>query len=180
MADLFMTTLYSSGVLRYAENNNDMDMKSKILFTKKGPNSLGVNDSRRIPTRQRILHPSMLGYVDISDSSSSDPGQGGSLSPYCDLKSMYFDDSLYENKKHYELAKLLDEFPYEWDGEEFHIQCENDIQYNEVLDKLFEYGKDKIKMYGVSSNPFEIIVDEDPRDKYRKFDEEKFLMKEEN
>jgi len=142
------------------------------------PNSLGIHDSKRIPTRQRILHPSMLGYIDVSEGSSSDPGSSGCLSPYCDLTSMYFDDSLYENKKHYELSKLLDKFPTEFDGEEFHIKCENDIQYNEVLDKLFEFGKDKIKIYGVSCNPFEIIVDEDPRDKYRKFDEEKFLMKE--
>ena len=36
-------------------------------------NSLGNNDGRRIPIRQRILHPSMLGTIDIADTSSSDP-----------------------------------------------------------------------------------------------------------
>jgi len=40
--DLFMTTLYSSGVLRYAENNSDMDMKSKVLFTKKGSTGMSL------------------------------------------------------------------------------------------------------------------------------------------
>ena len=178
--DLFMTTLYSSGVLRYAENNSDMDMKSKTLYTKKGPNALGIHDSRRIPTRQRTLHPSMLGYLSIEDSSNSDPGQSGSLSPYCDLKSMYFDDSLYENEMHYKIAKLLDQYPTDYDGEEFHIKCENDIQYNEVLDKLFRFGDNKIKMYGTTNDQFEIIVAEDPRKNYRQFDEEKFLMKDEN
>lgn len=121
----------------------------------------------------------MLGFLSIEDSSNSDPGQSGSLSPYCELKSMYFDDSLYENEMHYKIAKMLDQYPTDYDGEEFHIKCENDIQYNEVLDKLFRFGDNKIKMYGTTNDQFEIIVAEDPRKNYRQFDEEKFLMKDE-
>lgn len=41
--DLFITKLYSSGVLRYAENNSDIDMGHKLLFSKKGPKELGRN-----------------------------------------------------------------------------------------------------------------------------------------
>ena len=37
--DIFITKLYSSGVLRYAETNSDMDFSSKFKLTKKGPNS---------------------------------------------------------------------------------------------------------------------------------------------
>ena len=73
MEDIFITRLYSSGVLRYAENDSDMDSSLRWKFTAKGPNSLGNNDGRRIPIRQRILHPSMLGTIDIADTSSSDP-----------------------------------------------------------------------------------------------------------
>jgi len=76
------------------------------------------------------------------------------------------------------MNELIDEFPAEYEGEEFHIRCRNEIEYNNVLDKLFHYGEDKIRMYGVSNNPFEIIIDDDPRKNYRQFDEEKFLMKE--
>lgn len=36
-ADIIPTKLYSSGVLRYAENNSDMDFCSKWKYTKKGP-----------------------------------------------------------------------------------------------------------------------------------------------
>lgn len=35
--DIFITKLYSSGVLRYAETNSDMDMCNKSKYTKKGP-----------------------------------------------------------------------------------------------------------------------------------------------
>ena len=50
-----------------------MDFPNFMKVTKKGPNSLGGNDARRIPIRQRTLHPSMVGWLDLADSSSSDP-----------------------------------------------------------------------------------------------------------
>lgn len=173
--DIFITKLYNSGVLRYSETNSDMDFGSKFKMTKKGPNALGNNDSRRIPIRQRALHPTMLGYMDIADTSSSDPGQSGSLSPYCDMKSLYFDDSLYENEMHFKIAKYLDEYPLDDDYEELVIKCDNEDQYNATLDALFKAGEGKFKMYGTSNNPMEIIVEKDPREGYRKFDEN-FLM----
>lgn len=173
--DIFITKLYNSGVLRYSETNSDMDFGSKFKMTKKGPNALGNNDSRRIPIRQRALHPTMLGYMDIADTSSSDPGQSGSLSPYCDMKSLYFDDSLYENEMHFKIAKYLDENPLDDDYEELVIKCDNEEQYNATLDALFKAGEGKFKMYGTSNNPMEIIIEKDPREGYRKFDEN-FLM----
>lgn len=173
--DIFITKLYSSGVLRYSETNSDMDFGSKFKMTKKGPNALGANDSRRIPIRQRALHPTMLGYIDIADTSSSDPGQSGSLSPYCDMTSLYFDDSLYENEMHYKIAKYLDEHPLDDDSEEICIRCDNEEQYNAVLDALFKAGEGKIQIYGTSNNPMEIVVEKDPREGYRQFDEN-FLM----
>lgn len=169
--DIFITKLYSSGVLRYAENNSDMDFEAKFRFTAKGPNSLGNNDNRRIPIRQRTLHPSMLGFIDIAETSASDPGRSGSLSPYCDIKSMYFDESLYENEMHYKISKLLDQCPLGDDYEELCIMCDSEEEYNSVLDALFKAGENKLKISGVSNNPMEIVVEKDPRDNYRKFDE---------
>lgn len=169
--DIFLTKIYSSGVLRYAETNSDIDHYNKWKYTSKGPNALGANDARRIPIRQRILHPSMLGFCDIAETSASDPGRSGSLSPYCNMKSLYFDDSLYENEMHYKISKLLDECPLGDDYEELCIKCDNEEEYNNVLDSLFKAGDEKFKFYGVSNNPMEIIIEKDPRDNYRQFDE---------
>lgn len=156
-----------------------MDMGNKFAFTKKGPNSLGANDARRIPIRQRILHPSMLGSIELANCSNSDPGQGGALSPYCDMKSMYFDDSLYENEMHYKLSKYMDEYPLDDDGtEELVIECNSEEEYNNVLDALCHACDGKFKICGVSNNPMEIIVEKDPREGYRKFDEDSFLASE--
>lgn len=176
--DIFLTKLYSSGILRYCEINSDIDFGARYKYTKKGPNSLGNNNDRRIPIRQRTLHPSMLGYIDLVDTSNSDPGQSGSLSPFCDLNSLYFDNSLYENQMHYKISKYLDEMPLGDDEEEIKIVCNNEREYNAVLDSLFKAAEGKFKMYGVSNNPMEIIVEKDPRDSYRKFDEANLLSDE--
>lgn len=120
----------------------------------------------------------MLGYIDIADTSSSDPGQAGSLSPYCDMKSLYFDDSFYENKEHYRISQYLEQWweytlerenENEW--EEIVFVAKDEEEYNSILDSLYRSKIDKIKMYGTSINPLEIIVAKDPREKYRKFDE---------
>lgn len=148
-----------------------MDFGNRFKVTKKGPNSLGGQDARRIPIRQRTLHPSMVGWVDLAESSSSDPGQSLSLSPYCDMKSMYFDESLYENEMHYKIAKYLDEYPLDDDHEELRIVCDNESEYNNILNALFKAGENKIKIFGTSNNPMEIVVEKDPREGYRVFDE---------
>lgn len=155
-----------------------MDMEIKLKYTSKGPNSVGNKDSRRISVRQRMLHPSMVGVLDIASNSSSSPGRSGALSPYCDMQSLYFDDSLYENEMHYHIAQILDQLEDDPDAEELRIVCDSAEEYNKVLDALYRAGKDKFKFYGVSSAPMDIIVEEDPRTKYRQFDEENLLMKE--
>lgn len=88
------------------------------------------------------------------------------------MHSLYFDDSLYDNHLHYDISKLLEEMnDLDDDSEELCIKCDNEEQYNAVLDALYTAGSDKITMYGVTNMPFEIIVEKDIREKYRKFDE---------
>lgn len=173
--DILITKLYSSGILRYAESNNDMDFGVRYSFTKKGPNSLGNNNNRKIPTRQRLLHPSMLGYIDSASTSNSDPGQGGDLSPWNNMTSFYFDDSLAENELHFKLKQFLDAHPLGDDYEELVIKCDTEESYNAMLDKLSHYPDDKIKIFAVSYDPTEIIIEKDPRESYRQFDEKNLV-----
>ena len=169
--DIFLTKLYSSGILRYSETNNDIDFDARIKYTKKGPNSLGGNDMKRIPIRQRLLHPSMMGYIDISASSTTDPGQSGELSPWNDMKSFYFDDSLTENELHFKLNQFYDKHPLDDDWCEVRIKCKDEDSFNKNLDKLVNYTAKQIRIMGTSIDPTEIIVEKDPREGYRKFDE---------
>ena len=89
---------------------------------------------------------------------------------------MYFDDSLYENKGHYRIAQLLDETPLDEDCEEIRIVCDTEEEYNNVLNDLYHKADESIRIFGVSNNPMEIIIEKDPRLKYRKFDEDAFLI----
>lgn len=139
------------------------------------PNSLGNNNSRRIPIRQRTLHPSMCGYLDIAESSASDPGQSPSLSPYCDLHSMYFDDSKYENEMHFKINQYRDECPLDDESEEAKFHCDNEADYNEILNKLYKAAENKFQMSGTPNNPMEIVIEKDPRDNYRVFDESNLM-----
>ncbi len=87
------------------------------------------------------------------------------------MSSMYFDNSLYENEMHFRIAKYLEEHPLDNEWEELSIKCDNEAQYNAVLDALCRASADKFKISGVSNNPMEIIVEKDPREGYRVFDE---------
>lgn len=173
--NIFIVRLFSSGILRYCETNNDIDMAAKFAITKKGPQTLGATDRKRIPVRQRLLHPSMLGYIDIASTSSSDPGQGGDLSPWNQLKSFYFDESLAENEIHFKIKQYLDNHPLADTYEEFIIKCDTEEEYNAMLDKLAHYANDKIKMSAVITDKTEIIIEKDPAEGYRKFDESNLI-----
>lgn len=91
------------------------------------------------------------------------------------MKSFYFDDSLAENELHYKLKKYLDDNPLGDDYEELIIKCDNEQQYNSVLDALYHYTGDKIRIFATSHDDTEIIVEKDPRIDYRQFDEKNLM-----
>lgn len=97
--------------------------------------------------------------------------QGGDLSPWNKMKSFYFDDSLAENELHYKLNEYFNAHPADDGREEVVIKCKNDVQYNKALDALSKYAEDNIKIYATSYNDIDIIVEKDPRESYRQFDE---------
>lgn len=72
---------------------------------------------------------------------------------------------------HFKISKYLDELKTDPEVEELVIKCDTEEQYNEILDSLFRAADGQIKICGVSNNPLEIIVEKDPHDSYRKFDE---------
>ena len=61
-----------------------------------------------------------------------------------------------------------------------YLRCDNETQYNGMLDALFKYGEGKIKISGTSINPMEIIIEKDPHDSYRQFDESNLLSEKYN
>ena len=71
--DIIIKQLHNSGLLRYDDNVNDMDMFSKLKWTLKGPNSLGGKNDKNISIAYRGIHPSFIGRIDINVCGNSDP-----------------------------------------------------------------------------------------------------------
>lgn len=120
------------GIVHVTDFTNDMDFCQKLKFSKKGPNSLGRLDKHRIGFGQRQLHPSMLGVIDLLES-SKDVGQSGMISPWADLSQMNeSNDTRFPNVK-YELYKFItSEFP----EPAITLNCDNIDEFNEIMDKL--------------------------------------------
>jgi len=89
--DLILSQLHRSGLLRYDDNVNDLDIFGKLKITFKGPNSLGNNNDNSISTKYRGIDPSYLGRLDINVCGTSDPGTSAILTPFCKTDGLYFD-----------------------------------------------------------------------------------------
>ena len=90
--DIIISKLYSSGILRYDDQTNDLDFFTKFKYTTKGPNALGNKSANTIGAKSRTIHPSYIGKVDINVFGNSDPGTSGMLTPFCKTPNMYFSD----------------------------------------------------------------------------------------
>lgn len=112
--------------------DNDLDYPESCRYTKKGPNSLGRLDKHKIKRTHRQLHPSVIGMIDVLQT-SKDVGQSGMLSPWSDVSAILNSDiNKYPNIK-YEL--------YDFIRQEFPNPCvvfnvDNIEDYNATLDKL--------------------------------------------
>ena len=96
------------------------------------PNSLGRVDKHKINFVQRQLHPSMMGIVDLLES-SKDVGQSGMISPWADTKMLSDTDvNKYPNIKYDLFNFICDEFP----DPALTFDCDNIVDYNRMLDKL--------------------------------------------
>ena len=131
---LMLKNMYKlGGTVHVTDFANDLDYPQQLRFTKKGPNSLGRLDNHKINFAQRQLHHSMIGIVDLLES-SKDVGQSGMISPWADVSSINdTDPNKYPNIK-YDLYKFIcEEFPNEM-SIGFNADCIE--RYNEILDKL--------------------------------------------
>ena len=70
--EILIQKMHNSGILTFDDRINDMTFFSKFKVTTKGPHSLGGKNKRNIPIKQRGLHPSYLGYLDILVCGNSD------------------------------------------------------------------------------------------------------------
>ena len=88
-----ISKIHTSGLMKYDDLVNDMNIFQKFKVTMKGPNSLGNKNSRNIAARQRALHPSHIGILGLDTCSSSDPGITNYINPLCQTDGLFFKDA---------------------------------------------------------------------------------------
>ena len=130
--ELILKKMHSLGTIHTADFTNDLDYCQSLRYTLKGPNSLGRLDKNKIKDSHRQLHPSMIGIVDLLES-SKDVGQSGMISPWADLTEFSKTDiNKYPNIK-YELFQFIQKrFP----DDAVTFDAKNIEEFNRVLDKL--------------------------------------------
>ena len=128
-----ITKAHSSGLMRFDEMVNDMDFFQKFKFTQKGANSAGNRSSKTISSRQRALHPSHLGRIDLNVCSASDPGLTNYIVPTCETDGLYFKDAPPEPESfYYNMKKELGEI----DEEDCMVVIVDPVKYNLILDTI--------------------------------------------
>ena len=130
--DLILKNMYKLGTVHVTDFANDLDYPQQLKFTRKGPNSLGNNDKHKITIAHKQMHPSMIGRIDMLES-SKDVGQTGMLTPWGDFDlSTNIDVNKYPNIK-YELFKFISE---EFPNPAITFDCDNIVDYNRILDRM--------------------------------------------
>lgn len=111
-SDIIMSGMRNlSDLVKSDEIVNDMNFLMKLMYSSKGPNSLGENSSKMIPMKYRYPHPSQVGILDVNVSSNSDPGMSGSFVPFAEVyDGLFFNPEQDPAEAEYRFMKSLKEF----------------------------------------------------------------------
>ena len=139
--------MHSSGILRYDDTINSMDFFNKFRITMKGPHSLGNKNEVNITDKQRGIDPSYIGYLDLLVCGASDPGTSGVLTPFNDMKSLYFNDDPEPNDCMFNLHQAVQKM-LERDGvTSIDIHASDKETYYKLLNSIQEFNKNEFRVY---------------------------------
>ena len=103
-----VNAITKSNLVNYRNMVSDMDSMLALKFTYKGIAGLGENDSNSIPEICRHTHPSHLGRLDLDNSSDTNPGITGTISPFTSIYDGYFSDYQEPNSWEERFLQTLD------------------------------------------------------------------------
>ena len=98
-------------LVTYNNMVNDDDAIVPLSYSFKGISGIGENKTSAVQTKYKLVNPSHLGRLDMTDSSNSDPGMSGTLVPYAKLyEGGYLSDFHEPCKGRDDLDKLYEEY----------------------------------------------------------------------
>lgn len=127
----------------------------------KGPHSLGNTNSNNISVKYRNIDPSMIGYVDLLVCSNSDPGMSGVLTPFNDMKSMHFDESMEPSSFYYNLIQDLKEIHEKDDSAYIICHYDSPSDFYKGLEALRNFTEENISISATSrEGECEIVIND--------------------
>lgn len=133
--DILLSKLFKSGLFRYDDQVNDMDMFNKFKYTIKGPNSVGGKNQNTVAASQRGIDPSFIGRIDLNVAGNSDPGTSGVITPFCKTYGMYFSDKPEPQSGKFELDKLIEDFDMKIGKHVETLNINSIDEYYDVMDR---------------------------------------------
>lgn len=131
---------------------NDMNFISDLSYSSKGPESLGEDNSNIIAAKYRDLDPSMVGVIDLFNTSNSDCGTSGSFVPYVETyRNQFFTSEMEDYSGRY----LFDKALVEEEGMKLNVDVSSLDAYIDDITKKAEFEKD------LKYEPIEIIEKEE-------------------
>lgn len=162
--DILIQKLQSSGIQRYNDIINDMDMFSRCKYTIKGPNSLGNKNSNSISAKYRGLHHSFIGHIDLTVCGNSDPGTSGVITPFSKMDKLYFDASPEPDDFMFDFKKSVTNILKDKDVHHIEIKFSDKEDYYKAMNMMRDFKDEAISVFSTSKDDDTMIIVEDAID----------------
>lgn len=140
-----ISKIHRSGLAKWDDSVNDMDIFNRFKVTFTGPNAIGNKNVRNVSAKQKSLHPSHIGILSLDICSASNPGMTNYINPLCDTDGLQFkgrppEPETFAMKWHDILAELNGVmFPKEEDGI-CAFYYDDPVKFNDILDVFDEFS----------------------------------------
>ena len=105
----------------------------------------------------------MIGRFDLVVCGNSDPGTSGILSPFADMNGSYFDPKDEPDDFIFEFMDECNKVLEEQGAEVLKIQFNSHDDYYRVMNEAREFSKNNFRVYGVSYDSPEIIIQKEEK-----------------
>lgn len=149
-----LSKMHRSGLAKWDDTVNDMDMFNRYKVTLTGPNAIGNKNPRNVSSRMKSLDPSHIGIISLDVCGASNPGMNNYFNMLCETDGLRFKGRPPEPETFgYEWRKLLLNETIDESGDvEYSLSFGDPVKFNNIMDIY-----DDIKIYGVGEKKREVL-----------------------
>ena len=132
-----ISKMHRSGLAKWDDSVNDMDLPNKFKVTLTGPNAIGNKNPRNVSAKQKSLDPSHIGILSLDVCGSSNPGMSNYFNFLCETDGIQFKGRPPEPETFgldWYRIRLQDE-GFDPDGNQvFGLKFSDPVKFNNIMD----------------------------------------------